>query len=176
MVCGVLVDRRRSSVLLFNDRFGVHRIYLHQRNDTFTFASEAKAILQVRPHTRTLSTEGLGHFLGFGTVFDNKTLFQGYAPAGRLIVADCRSRTRHQGPLLRRRNVGGTSSTRHKAFYARLIETIAMTVPAYFRSASTVGLSLTGGLDTRIVMAGIPKDADPLPSYTYSESIASATT
>ena len=30
-----------------------------------------------------------------------------------------------------------------------------------------MGLSLTGGLDTRIVMAGIPADAEPMPAYTY---------
>ena len=65
------------SILLFNDRFGINRIYIHESREAITFASEAKAILCVRPETRTLDPQALGHFLGFGAVFDNRTLFAG---------------------------------------------------------------------------------------------------
>ena len=67
-----------------NDRFGVHRIYCHEAQNVFTFASEAKSILCVRPETRALNPEALGQFLGFGAVFDDRTLFQGISllPAG----------------------------------------------------------------------------------------------
>ena len=42
---GVVVDRRRGAILLFNDRYGMGRVYCHEGKDTLTFASEAKAIL-----------------------------------------------------------------------------------------------------------------------------------
>src|SRR5204863_5155592 len=74
---GVLVDLHRKTVLLFNDRFGVHRTYYNEGEDSFAFSSEAKALLAVRPQTRQLDPRGLGHFLGYGTVFDNRTLFSG---------------------------------------------------------------------------------------------------
>ena len=35
--------------MLFNDRYGMQRIYYHQSKDAFYFAAEAKAILAVRP-------------------------------------------------------------------------------------------------------------------------------
>ena len=35
--------------MLFNDRFGLQRIYYHEGKDAFYFAAEAKAILKVQP-------------------------------------------------------------------------------------------------------------------------------
>ena len=46
---GVLIDRRKRSAILFNDRYGVHRIYYTETKDAFIFASEAKAVLAVSP-------------------------------------------------------------------------------------------------------------------------------
>ena len=50
---GLLIDRNRGTVTLFNDRCGMHRIYYHESKDAFYFAAEAKAILAVRPELRT---------------------------------------------------------------------------------------------------------------------------
>lgn len=44
---GLLIDRKRRTALLFNDRYGMHRIYYHESKDAFYFAAEAKAILAV---------------------------------------------------------------------------------------------------------------------------------
>src|ERR1700722_15669337 len=44
---GILVDRNRGTTTLFNDRYGIHRIYYHESHDGFYFAAEAKAILAV---------------------------------------------------------------------------------------------------------------------------------
>src|SRR5688572_2825056 len=51
---GVSVDRREGRVALFNDRYALHRLYVHANADSFVFASEAKALLGVRPETRRL--------------------------------------------------------------------------------------------------------------------------
>ena len=40
--------------MLFNDRYGMHRLYYHQAKEAFYFAAEAKAILAVRPELRAL--------------------------------------------------------------------------------------------------------------------------
>ena len=46
---GVLVDLREQKLVLFNDRFGVNRIYYHEDASGFYFASEAKSLLRVLP-------------------------------------------------------------------------------------------------------------------------------
>src|SRR5207245_2473716 len=46
---GLLLDRARRTATIFNDRYGLQRLYVHESKDAFYFAAEAKAILTVRP-------------------------------------------------------------------------------------------------------------------------------
>ena len=51
---GVLLDLREGKVVLFNDRYGLGRIYFHEEAEAFYFASEAKSLLKVLPKLRQL--------------------------------------------------------------------------------------------------------------------------
>ena len=74
---GLLIDRRQGKAFLFNDRYGVERIYWNQANDAFFFASEAKALLRVSPELRAFDEEGVAQFLTFGCTLRERTLFRG---------------------------------------------------------------------------------------------------
>src|SRR2546422_9859129 len=74
---GLLTDRTRGTATLFNDRYGMHRIYYHESKEAFYFAAEAKAILTVRPELRRADPRGLGEFVACGCVLENRTLFAG---------------------------------------------------------------------------------------------------
>ena len=63
--------------MVFNDRYGMHRIYYHQAKDTVYFAAEAKAILAVRSELRRMDTRSLGEFVSCGAVLENRTVFEG---------------------------------------------------------------------------------------------------
>src|SRR6266851_10395808 len=56
---GLLTDKTTGTTLLFNDRYGMHRLYYHETKDAFYFAVEAKAILAVRPELRRLNPRAL---------------------------------------------------------------------------------------------------------------------
>jgi asparagine synthase (glutamine-hydrolysing) len=166
---GVMIDRQNRIIQLFNDRFGVGRVYYREAGEAFFFASQAKALLAVRPETRALDPTSVGHFLGFGAVFDNRSLF------ANVSVLPQGSRWSIEQPSSIRKRTYFQPSTwaeqpvlEAEPFYRSLRETVSAVVPSYFRSNQPVGLSLTGGLDTRIVMAGMPAGLDPMPSYTYS--------
>ena len=81
---GFLTDGTRGTAILFNDRFGMHRIYYHESTDAFYFAAEAKAILAVRPELRRADPRGLGELVSCGCVLENRTVFKGIQvlPAG----------------------------------------------------------------------------------------------
>ena len=55
---GLLIDKRRNSAFLFNDRYGIERIYWHETADAFYFASEAKALLRVLPGAEAIRSRG----------------------------------------------------------------------------------------------------------------------
>src|SRR5271166_6528965 len=74
---GLLADQTRGTAMLFNDRYGMHRIYYHESKGAFYFAAEAKAILVVRPELRKTDPRGLGEFVSCGCVLENRTLFEG---------------------------------------------------------------------------------------------------
>ena len=74
---GLISDRSKGASLLFNDRYGLQRLYYHEGEDAFYFAAEAKAILKVCPWLRKMDPRGLGEFIVCGCVLENRTLFPG---------------------------------------------------------------------------------------------------
>ena len=74
---GLLSDRTRGVATLFNDRYGMHRLYYHESKEAFYFAVEAKAILAVCPELRRTDPRSLGEFVACGCVLENRTLFEG---------------------------------------------------------------------------------------------------
>lgn len=58
-----LYDRRRGVLLLSRDRFGVKPLYVLDREDVFAFASEPKAILEVFPEERVEDRTQIWRFL-----------------------------------------------------------------------------------------------------------------
>src|SRR5579872_352333 len=76
---GLLLDKARGSVKLFNDRFGMQRLYYSESAESFYFAAEAKAILTVRRDLRAADSQGLGEFVACGCVLENRTIFKGVA-------------------------------------------------------------------------------------------------
>jgi asparagine synthase (glutamine-hydrolysing) len=101
---GLLTDRNRGEAILFNDRFGMHRIYYHETKDAFYFAAEAKAILAVRSELRRVDYQGLGEFVSCGAVLENRTLFEGMEVSQRI--------PRAEEQLFRTEGVGGSGSPR----------------------------------------------------------------
>ena len=81
---GLVFDRKRGTALLFNDRYGMHRLCYHQAKDALYFAAEAKAILAVLPELRELNEKSLGEFLACSCVLEDRTLFRNIQvmPAG----------------------------------------------------------------------------------------------
>ncbi len=74
---GLLIDRKRQRAFLFNDRYGIERIYVYEAPDGIYFASEAKALLQILPEARAFDEKGVIQFLTFGCTLEWQTLFRG---------------------------------------------------------------------------------------------------
>lgn len=165
---GLLIDQRQKKAFLFNDRYGSERIYWHQTKDATYFASEAKALLSVLPELRELDEHGVAQFLAFGCTLGERTLFRRVQmlPGASLWTfgkGTCRKRryfspeTWESQPVL--------SS---EAFTANFEETFKRVLPRYFESQSTIGISLTGGLDSRMIMACRPDSVRDVVCYTFS--------
>jgi asparagine synthase (glutamine-hydrolysing) len=165
---GLLADRSRGTATLFNDRFGLQRVYYHEAADAFYFSAEAKAILAVRPELRRLDPRGLGEFIACGCVLENRTLFHGiYAlpPGSAWSFRDgtLEKKTAYFQP----REWEEQEPLDAESYYGHLRDAFTTSLPRYFNGRERIGVSLTGGLDTRIIMAWRKAPAGSLPCYTF---------
>lgn len=166
--CGVLIDRQSREVVLFNDRYGLGRVYYHENSDGLYFASEAKSLLNVVPDLRSFDPKGLGEYLTCGCVLQNRSLYSGVA----LLPGASKWTMRHGHPLTKD-NYFDTKEWQEQPklsaseYYAKLHETFLRTLPRYFQGPQKAALSLTGGLDSRMIIAGVSPAEDTLPCYTF---------
>jgi asparagine synthase (glutamine-hydrolysing) len=165
---GLLADRARGTAMLFNDRFGLQRIYYHEAKDTFYFAAEAKAILKVRPELRALDPRGAGEFIVCGCVLENRTLFSGIyvLPPGSSWYFRC-GKPEKKAAYFEPREWEEEEPYKPEDYFAHLRDVFVRNLPRYFNGGERVGVSLTGGLDTRIIMAWRKAEPNSLPCYTY---------
>jgi asparagine synthase (glutamine-hydrolysing) len=165
---GLVADRARGTAMLFIDRYGLQRIYYHQAKDSFYFAGEAKAILKVRPELRVADQRGIGEYIVCGCVLENRTLFQG------IHVLPPGSAWTFRGGALEKRTSYFEPSEWEKLqplkpeeYYGHLRDVFVKNLPRYFEGSERIGVSLTGGLDTRIIMAWRKAAPNTIPCYTF---------
>jgi asparagine synthase (glutamine-hydrolysing) len=165
---GLVADRRRGSAMLFNDRYGLQRLYYHEAPDTFYFAAEAKAILKVRPELRNLDSRGLSEFIVCGCVLENRSLFSGIhvLPPGSAWLF-CGGKLKKKASYFEPREWEEEEPLEPEDYYNQLRDVFVRNLPRYFTGRERIGVSLTGGLDTRIIMAWRKAEPNSLPCYTY---------
>jgi asparagine synthase (glutamine-hydrolysing) len=165
---GLLVDQRRQRALLFNDRYGLERIYVAEVHGDIFFASEAKALLQILASIRAFHDEAVAQFLAFGCTVGRQTLFQGVEllEGGTLWIIEKRRRRKQRYFHVQEwESQDSLSSEAFETHFERLFRSV---LPRYIGNDRNVGISLTGGLDTRMIMACLSFSEDGPPCYTFS--------
>lgn len=168
---GLVANHNRRTAMLFNDRYGLQRLYYHEAKEAFYFAAEAKAILKVRSELRGTDPRGVGEFIVCGCVLENRTLFPGISvlpPGSAWLFRD--------GALEAKRTYfepkewEQQESLEPEEYYRRLRSVFVGSLPRYFNGRERIGVSLTGGLDTRIIMAWRKAEQNSLPCYTFGST------
>jgi asparagine synthase (glutamine-hydrolysing) len=164
---GLLIDKRKKCAFLFNDRYGVERLYVHETEDALYFASEAKTLLRVLPELRAFDDEGVAQFLAFGCALEWRTLFRGISvmPGGSVWRFDSGSprKRRYFTPVDWEKQEPLTAED----FETQFEVTFKRILARYFESETGIGISLTGGLDTRMIMAARPVTDEKPACYTF---------
>lgn len=151
-----LWDGRRRRLLLARDRFGIKPLYYAETARGLFFASEQKALLEIRELPREISPRGVFDILTLGFVAAPATLFSAIRqlpPGTRLLYEN--------GAVARQRYwdavfpAGGKSTPRRSEheWAEALREKLEETVRLHLRSDVAVGAWLSGGLDSSIVVS-----------------------
>ena len=165
---GVIVDLEYNKIVLFNDRFGMQRLYFYEDEDCFYFSSEAKSILNVRPDLRQIHESNLGQVLSMGCVLGNETIFRNIytLPLSSMWTFEngvCCGKERYFDPS----SWENQTAMGMDDFYEELKGNFTAILPKYIHDDRKVALSLTGGLDTRMIIAYAKHAPGDLPCYTF---------
>ena len=115
-----------------------------------------------------LDPRGLGEFIACGCVLENRTLFEGIRvlPPGSAWI--------FRGGVLQQKSTyfepeewEKQSPLSLQVYYQKLRDVFSENLPRYFNGNQHLGMSLTGGLDSRMILAWHKASPGSLPCYSF---------
>ncbi len=167
-----ILDLARDAVFLSRDRFGIKPLFLARVGDALLFASEIKALLEVRGLTVEPNEPVMRRFLLDGVVDSSEqTFFEGITrlpPAHNLLVSiddplEARPTRYWSYPSQDGQQPRGEAAERLRALLEEAVRVHA-------RSDVPVGTCLSGGLDSSsiVCLAEELRATGDVPRYTHS--------
>ena len=163
---GILLDNRKGRALLFNDRYGVQRVYYYEDEENVYFASEAKALLRIVPELRAINPRSIAEYVCFDTVLYNNSFFRNVSllPGGSIWIL-------HRGISEKKQYFKAMDLERQprldlEDFSRELLRVFGDVLPLYL-NGENLGIGVTGGQDTRLIMACLPDDRNHIRTYTF---------
>jgi len=165
---GCLADRHAGRLTIFNDRFGMHRLYYHEAKEAFYFAAAAKAILAVCPQLRTVDPESLAELILCGCTLENRSIFRDLhvlPPASAWIFRN--GSLEKKAAYFEPQEWEDQPILDEERYYRQLREVFARILAGYFSGTEMIGMSLTGGLDSRMILSWHKMEPGSLPCYSF---------
>lgn len=168
----VVWDEERGSVFAARDHLGIKPLYYCALSGKLYVASEAKAILAVRPDTHQINWKALPSYLAFLWTTGDETFFHSIRklqPGHWMTFEDCVLRTEpYWTPLDVQEELLLEREERTERFYSFFSES----VQSQLMSEVPIGLLLSGGIDSTAVLSamGGSKAVPEAFTATYSPS------
>jgi len=156
--CAAVFDETAGELLLINDRTGSYPIYWFSTADRFVFASELRAVLRAHP-APTLNPRAVADLLKFGFPMGDKTLAAGVdmLPSGSTLTYRA---TDGQINLARYSTIAELfqqSDVKKPAYDEGVERAFAGAMDRAVAGSHRYGLSLSGGLDTRVMLSALDR-------------------
>ena len=164
----VLYDKLNNKLYLSSDKFGLKPLYYIRLSNGLLFASEVKALLRYPNISRKLDLEALAYLFHFGFALGNNTLFKDIK---LLQSASILTYNLKNNNLNIKQYWDLVSLFTYKGEYKKvtdeeIIYLFLDAVKKRLKNKEKLGISLSGGLDSRSILAALGKEAKDMPSYT----------
>ena len=163
-----VVDEARSRVLIATDAVGTYPLYWWADADGLLFSSDLSAILAATPAARRLNLRAVADYVTIGCVLGDKTLARGVRALdpGTVLSYDATHGHVSERTYFRVESLFGEKRTDKNAYFAELTEAFAGAVTRAMGGPRQIGLSLSGGLDSRAILSQTGGYARELRTYT----------
>ena len=173
----VVFDQNRRQVKLLTDRFGFGQIFYANRGENFIWASEYKAFSAVPGFRVCVDRQSVDDFMKYGVLCDDRTWLEGVylLDQASVLTYDMASGAvsveRYWSPDEIRPLAGKINLTELYGEWGRLFRQSVAERTTYSDTVST-GLTLSGGLDSRAILAAMPEppDGSKINAVTYGPS------
>ena len=152
----LLVDEERKRALLFNDRYGIERIYAYEKGESSS--SPAKPKLSLAPFRKPEHGTSKGSLSFSSSAARLKAEHCSTASGScREVRSAVRGGKSAQGSILRSGVWEHAQPLDEDTFEQRFCEVFTTRLRPYLAAKNGLGISITGGLDTRTIMACLPE-------------------
>ncbi len=165
-------DAQKERLILGRDAMGIKLIYYKIDNGALTFGSEIRAILAAQQSRPDVDPTALNLFLRFRYTPSPLTIFQGIrklAPGTMLVVEKGQCREERWYKFI---PTPFPAPKKKEEAVFELLELYRGAVKRHLLSDVPVGVLLSGGLDSGLLLALMNEQGGPWPAYTigYGES------
>jgi len=170
--CAALYDVEQKKVKLISDRYGMRLLYWYHKNGVFAWGSEVKAILAVEGVDKDLDSTSFDCFMDLGYLMGEHTWFEHIKlikPA-TVIEYDILADKSHQHHYWKWSEIKPSNLSFDEAV-DELGERFIKAVSRRFDPDERIGISLSGGLDSRAIFAAVDHLYPDYEGYAYTFGI-----
>jgi len=163
----IIWDGNEKKLTVINDRYGLRPIYYSQHKNGLYLASEVKAILNCNGISKKIDDSAIASLFFFGFVMGNRTYFESIKllpPASLLVFKNNEvSISNYWDFNFLDRNEGKTPDY----YEQKLGNLILQAIERHVKDGVRITVPLSGGLDSRTILASIGKEHYPINTVTF---------
>ena len=165
--CAAVLDEERGRLVLVSDRLASYPLYWFNGQRGFTFASELRAVVRDHPKP-ALDLETVATIASLGFPFGEGTLAAGIllVPPASTVTYDWKSGAATIQRYAALADRFQASDVPRPEYYRELNAAFVLAMDHAVAGDARFGLSLSGGLDTRVLLSALDRLRVPLSTFT----------
>jgi len=167
-----LYDKKENKIYLITDRYGFKPLYWGTVNDNLVWSSELKGFLGHINFTPVIDSQAVQEFFNIGYLLENRTWFEDIElmPPASVLTFDLKKskvEIQHYWSWSEIRTMKGPIDERE--IVEELGRLLKKAVRNRVNNNERIGVNLSGGLDSRAILAAVPVDYKPLHAFTFGQ-------
>jgi asparagine synthase (glutamine-hydrolysing) len=166
----VIYDHNSQTILCVNDRYGLQHIHWIKNEEYFAWASEYKSFSILPGFKCHIDTSSLNDFISYGYILENRTWLcdANLLPPATILSFDLQSKKMKHQQYWSWNDIRLIS---HRVNEKECVEEwgrlFQKALERRIYPAKRIGITLSGGLDSRAILAAMPQTNDIVHTFTF---------
>lgn len=170
--CAAIYDKENQKIKLISDRYGMRPLYWYHKDGIFAWGSEVKAILAIKNINKEFNPTSYDCFMDLGQLLGDATWFSHIKliNPSSILEYDLNTNSSKQSYYWKWSNIEPSNISFNSAI-DKLGEHFLHAVSKRFDPKEKIGVALSGGLDSRAIIAAIDRLYPDYVGYAYTFGI-----